>query len=299
MTGATWREWERQEGMPSVTDVLEQGSASFFLKGQVILGWPKSSFRFFWKTVWKNPIEHFAQANSWGQWSLVKTTILCCCSVKTAWTTLNEQPPIKLFTATGLLAHRPPLTDSLARWSFVGIVGERASQGTGSRAETLHSHIWTVLSNLMFVGKGISSFTCLAYGSTLVSEYSFVISRGLLALETQNTVAKSRRWRRVQPKRLPDSPQQPIWFLCYAHIHQTCCGDLFGLLSHPLGTVSSVSTAELLNLSAKGYFSSFCSHLFNSSHLHLFLHVIVLFSRLRFFFLPVFLSWTLCHLTPS
>jgi len=52
-----------QEGTPSVTDVLEQGSASF-LKAQVILGWPKSLFRFFWKIVWKNRIELFAQADS-------------------------------------------------------------------------------------------------------------------------------------------------------------------------------------------------------------------------------------------
>ena len=113
----------------------------------------------------------------------------------------------------------------------------------------------------MFVGKGIPSFTWSAYGSSLVSEYSLVISRGLLALETQNTGAKSQRWHRGQPKRLPDSPQWPIWFLCYAHIYQTCCGGLFGLLSHPLGTVSSVSTAEPLKLSAKACFSSFCSYL--------------------------------------
>jgi len=130
----------------------------------------------------------------------------------------------------------------------------------------------------MFLGKGIPSFTWSAYGSSLVSEYSLVISRGLPALETQNTVAKSQRWHRGQPKQLPDSPQWPIWFLCYAHIYQTCCGDLFGLLSHPLGTVSSVSTAEPLNLSAKACFSSFCSYLFNSSRLHLFFRVTVLFS---------------------
>lgn len=95
--------------MPSVTDVLEQGSASFFLKGQVILGWPKVH-SIFWKTVWKNPMNFYL--------SQQLRPVVSCQNYNTlplqCKNSLDntEQHANKTVYRNRAVAHRPPLTDS-------------------------------------------------------------------------------------------------------------------------------------------------------------------------------------------
>ena len=63
---------------------LMQKLANFSLKGQIVLGWPKSSFGFSCKILRKNPNELFGQPNTYigflGHAIHVATTQLCPCS---------------------------------------------------------------------------------------------------------------------------------------------------------------------------------------------------------------------------
>ena len=43
----------------------------------VTLGWQKNLFRFFCKMVWKNPLEHFGQPNSWDGGWLMSPYLFC------------------------------------------------------------------------------------------------------------------------------------------------------------------------------------------------------------------------------